>query len=119
VAQSDACLLIGARGESVAGLDCGGCSHARCEEMQEAQRCLGDGERPFCGPNSAKTAGIHNVDNRISCTRPGWERYRWDGWRAATSPTASLRGHRVRISTLIAQDNRKKKKKKKKNACQR
>ena len=82
VEQSDACLFIGARGESVAGLDCGGCGCARCEDMLEAQRRLSDGEMPFCGPNcvirmadlgialgsAVKTASIHNVDNRIMYT---------------------------------------------------
>ena len=77
--QSDACVLIGSQGESVAGLDCGGCGYNTCQEMQEEQKGLGSQKTPFHGPNcvirmadlgialgsAVKTASIHNVDNRI------------------------------------------------------
>jgi len=77
--QSDACLLVGARGQDVAGLDCGGCGYPSCQEMLAAQKRSECPNKPFCGPNcavkmadlgialgsAAKTAGLHNVDNRI------------------------------------------------------
>lgn len=77
--QSDACVLIGSQGESVVGLDCGGCGYPKCQEMLEAQKGFTSQKTPFHGPNcvirmadlgialgsAAKTASIHNVDNRI------------------------------------------------------
>jgi uncharacterized ferredoxin-like protein len=77
--QSDACVLIGSQGNSIAGLDCGGCGYATCEEMLEAQKDFIGQDKPFHGPNcairmadlgialgsAAKTASLHNVDNRI------------------------------------------------------
>ena len=77
--QSDACVLIGSEGNSIAGLDCGGCGYATCKEMLEAQKSNSSQNKPFHGPNcairmadlgialgsAAKTASLHNVDNRI------------------------------------------------------
>jgi uncharacterized ferredoxin-like protein len=79
--KSDACLLIGCRAADSAGLDCGGCGYATCNEMRQAHdRFLAEmPEAPFHGPNcaikmadlgialgsAAKTASLHNVDNRI------------------------------------------------------
>jgi uncharacterized ferredoxin-like protein len=79
VEESDTCLLIGARGQDVAGLDCGGCGYATCQEMLAAQERFECQNKPFCGPNcavkmadlgvalgsAAKTASLHNIDNRI------------------------------------------------------
>jgi len=79
--QSDACVLIGFKGESAAGLDCGGCGYATCQKMLDAQKNSSQ-DRPFKGPNcairmadlgialgsAAKTASLHNVDNRIMFT---------------------------------------------------
>jgi uncharacterized ferredoxin-like protein len=78
--KSDACLIIGCKGESV-GLDCGGCGHCTCQEMRKAQMDFLDQqpEKLFHGPccaikltdlgialgSAAKTASLHNVDNRI------------------------------------------------------
>jgi len=80
IEQSDACLIIGCKGESV-GLDCGGCGYSTCKEMHEAQTDFLEKqpEKLFHGPccaikitdlgialgSAAKTAGLHNVDNRI------------------------------------------------------
>jgi uncharacterized ferredoxin-like protein len=78
VAASDACVVIGIRGQSVAGVNCGGCGFGTCAEMAESFESS-PVERHFKGPNcvirmadigvavgsSAKTASIHNVDNRI------------------------------------------------------
>lgn len=77
--QSDACVLIGSEGENVVGLDCGGCGYSTCKEMLEAQKGQSSQTTLFHGPNcairmadlgialgsAAKTASIHNVDNRI------------------------------------------------------
>jgi len=81
VERSDACLLIGSRSGDSVGLDCGGCGFSTCKEMREAQNDFKSKEpnKPFSGPNciikmtdlgialgsAAKTASIHNVDNRI------------------------------------------------------
>ena len=78
VAASDACVLIGIRGQVPAGVNCGGCGFATCAEMQESFS-KSPVERHFKGPNcvirmadvgiavgsAAKTAAIHNADNRI------------------------------------------------------
>jgi uncharacterized ferredoxin-like protein len=80
--RSDACLLIGCKGADITGLNCGGCGFASCKEMIQAQKALKPTKRLFCGPNcavkiadlgialgsAAKTASIHNVDNRIMFT---------------------------------------------------
>ena len=77
--QSDACVVIGCKGADVTGIDCGGCGFATCKEMQKAQETLESQEKPFRGPSciikmadlgialgsAAKTASLHNVDNRI------------------------------------------------------
>jgi uncharacterized ferredoxin-like protein len=79
--KSDACLLIGSRAADSVGLDCGGCGYATCNEMRQAQKQSLETEpgKPFHGPNcvikitdlgialgsAAKTASLHNVDNRI------------------------------------------------------
>ncbi|KQC05547.1 MAG: hypothetical protein APR53_07150 [Methanoculleus sp. SDB] len=92
VANSDACVIIGARGGEVLGLNCGGCGYPTCQEMSEAYRYPTTGENTFGGPNcvlrmadlgiavgsAVKTASIHNVDNRVmysggvGALRLGW-----------------------------------------------
>lgn len=80
--QSDACVVIGCKSADVAGIDCGGCGFATCKEMQKAQKDFSAQKKPFHGPNcaikmadlgialgsAAKTASLHNVDNRIMFT---------------------------------------------------
>ena len=84
--QSDACVLIGSRAERIVGLNCGGCGYATCDELLAAQKARGKEtsgmKTPYGGPNcairmadlgialgsAAKTASIHNVDNRIMLT---------------------------------------------------
>jgi len=79
--KSDACVLISCKSLDHAGLNCGGCGFATCQEMLGAQKqFLEKGlENPFRGPNcvikmadlgialgsAAKTASLHNVDNRV------------------------------------------------------
>lgn len=80
--KSDACVLIGCKGTDILGLDCGGCGFATCKEMLSTQTSNALSKKPFRGPNcvikmadlgialgsAAKTASIHNVDNRIMFT---------------------------------------------------
>ena len=82
--RSDACVLIGARSLDHAGLNCGGCGFSSCQDMIKAQSQFIESqvELPFHGPNcvikmadlgialgsAAKTASLHNVDNRIMFT---------------------------------------------------
>jgi uncharacterized ferredoxin-like protein len=79
IAASDACVLIGARGDTVTGINCGGCGYATCAEMAEECKRKKKMTTFFAGPNCAirmadlgialgsavKTAQVHNVDNRI------------------------------------------------------
>ncbi len=79
VTMSDACVLIGIRGEVPVGVNCQGCGFPTCQDLQVAfssRNCTGT---PFAGPNciiriadlgialgsAVKTAQVHNVDNRI------------------------------------------------------
>lgn len=81
IAASDACVLIGATGKLVTGINCGACGYASCAAFTKAAQgtAAKKGKTPFAGPNCAvrmadlgialgsavKTAQIHNVDNRI------------------------------------------------------
>ena len=72
--DSSAVLLIGLKGAKTAGLNCGACGFDRCVDLPAAH-----GGPEFSGPycawrlmdlgiamgSAAKTASIHNVDNRI------------------------------------------------------
>lgn len=82
MAASDACLLIGIRGNEVLGLDCRGCGFGSCAEMEAACLIRAPGESPFEGPNcvikvadlgiavgsAARTAALFNLDNRVMYT---------------------------------------------------
>ncbi|OPY52629.1 MAG: hypothetical protein A4E48_01035 [Methanosaeta sp. PtaU1.Bin060] len=77
--KSDACVLIGCEKAAFAGLNCDGCGYETCKEMAAAQKETKETKKPFLGPNcaikmtdigialgsAAKTASLHNVDNRI------------------------------------------------------
>jgi len=80
IAASDACVLVGARGDTVAGINCGACGFATCADMtKECKKKKNKKTTPFSGPNCAirmadigialgsavKTAQLHNADNRI------------------------------------------------------
>jgi uncharacterized ferredoxin-like protein len=79
IAASDACVLVGARGDSIVGVNCGACGYATCAEMAEECKTRKNTSTFFTGPNCAirmadlgialgsavKTAQMHNVDNRI------------------------------------------------------
>jgi uncharacterized ferredoxin-like protein len=79
IRASNACVVIGARGDTAAGIDCGACGFFTCAEM--AKQCTANKKKTtfFAGPNCAirmadlgialgsavKTAQMQNVDNRI------------------------------------------------------
>ena len=80
VKVSDATLLIGVEGHTPLGANCGGCGYATCAEMVKAVKATKKNNKAlYPGPNcvlkitdlgiavgsAVKTAGIHNVDNRI------------------------------------------------------
>ncbi len=80
ISASDACVLVGARGDTIAGINCGACGYATCAEMaKECKKRKSKKTTPFSGPNCAirmadlgialgsavKTAQVHNADNRI------------------------------------------------------
>jgi len=79
IVQSDACVLIGVRGDTIAGINCGACGYTTCSEMLDECASRMKKTTFFAGPNCAirmadlgialgsavKTAQIHNVDNRI------------------------------------------------------
>jgi len=79
IAACDACVIIGAKGRSVAGVNCGACGYATCEELTKECRKRKKRTTDFSGPNcsmrmtdlgialgsAVKTAQVHNVDNRI------------------------------------------------------
>jgi uncharacterized ferredoxin-like protein len=79
IADADACVLIGSRGDTVAGINCGGCGYPTCAGLENARKKKKFAFTPYEGPNCAirmtdlgiavgsavKTAQIHNVDNRI------------------------------------------------------
>ncbi|HWQ20507.1 MAG TPA: DUF2148 domain-containing protein [Methanotrichaceae archaeon] len=79
IENSDACLLIGCKGDDVAGLNCGACGYSLCVKMLEAQKERAGKGKTLQGPNcaikmadlgialgsAAKTASIHNADSRI------------------------------------------------------
>lgn len=76
VRDSETVILIGVRGTESFELDCGSCGYTNCDEFKKAEKKMG---QDFTGPNcvfkaldlgialgsAAKTASIHNLDNRI------------------------------------------------------
>lgn len=79
IAACDACVIIGAKGDTVVGVNCGACGFLTCEKFTDAIKKRKKRSTDFSGPNCAirmadlgialgsavKTAQIHNVDNRI------------------------------------------------------
>ncbi len=81
VENSDCCLIIGAKADASLGLNCSACGFESCAAMQKQQRdnLKSESNSAFIGPNcairaadlgialgsAAKTAAMHNVDNRI------------------------------------------------------
>jgi uncharacterized ferredoxin-like protein len=79
VKASDATLLIGVEVRIPLGANCGGCGYAICKEMVKAVKSTKNPSALYPGPNcvlkitdlgiavgsAVKTAGIHNVDNRV------------------------------------------------------
>ena len=82
VKASDATILIGVEGKKTMGINCGGCGYATCADMATAAKSNKNKTAAYPGPNcvfkisdlgiavgsAVKTAGIHNVDNRIMYT---------------------------------------------------
>ena len=82
IAASEACLLIGIRGQEALGLNCMGCGYQSCADMEAACRNTGVEGSPFLGPNcvikmadlgiavgsAVKTASLLNLDNRVMYT---------------------------------------------------
>lgn len=81
IEKSDCCVIIGVKGDGSLGLNCGGCGFPTCSGMLREQAAIRNTGRDtaFHGPNcvlrqadlgiavgsAAKTASIHNIDNRI------------------------------------------------------
>jgi len=79
VAACDAVVLIGADGTQAAGIDCGACGFQTCAGMVREYKKVKKRATAFSGPNcairmadlgiavgsAAKTASIHNADNRV------------------------------------------------------
>lgn len=79
VAACGAVVLIGADGANAAGIDCGACGFASCAGMIRERKKQKKRTTAFSGPNcairmadlgialgsAAKTASIHNADNRV------------------------------------------------------
>jgi len=79
VKVSDATLLIGVEGQKMLGANCGGCGYTTCADMAKAVKAGKSKKALYPGPNcvlkisdlgiavgsAVKTAGIHNVDNRV------------------------------------------------------
>jgi len=82
VAASDACLVVGVSGDVPVGINCGACGYATCAALEKTTQKKRPTTTAFAGPNcavrmadlgiavgsAAKTAQIHNVDNRIMYT---------------------------------------------------
>lgn len=78
IANSQALLLVGLSKPVTAGYDCGGCGYPTCAEFSK-NRQLTDKAMGYSGPHcimrmmdigvalssAAKTASLHNVDNRV------------------------------------------------------
>lgn len=75
VAASSALVLIGVRDAKPAGLDCGACGFANCNELKATQKVDVEFEGPQCAyrlvdlgiavGSAVKTAQMFNVDNRV------------------------------------------------------
>ena len=79
IEDGDACIIVGAAGRDAAGISCGACGYPGCAEFLKAALKAKKSSLPYPGPNcaikmadlgiavgsAAKTAQIHNVDNRI------------------------------------------------------
>jgi uncharacterized ferredoxin-like protein len=78
IENSQALVLIGLAKANLAGYDCGGCGFPTCKEFEQ-NRQMQEKEMGYTGPHcimrmmdigvalssAAKTASLHNVDNRV------------------------------------------------------
>jgi len=75
IENADGLVLLGIKKHTAIGLDCKACGFDSCQAFNSATRTNGDFEGPNCMlrlldlgialGSAAKTAQIHNVDNRI------------------------------------------------------
>ena len=75
VENSPVILLIGLKAAKTAGIDCGACGYNSCAGLENAAKANTDFAGPICNfrimdlgialGSAAKTAQMHNVDNRI------------------------------------------------------
>lgn len=78
VRRSAAVLLISLKDPEPAGLNCGACGYARCNELHEREVPDSEFTGPLCAwryvdigialGSAAKTASLHNADNRMMYT---------------------------------------------------
>lgn len=82
IKESEACLVVGIRGQEALGINCQGCGFKSCADMEAAFRIAPIQESPFSGPNcvikmadlgiaigsAVKTAALLNLDNRVMYT---------------------------------------------------
>lgn len=75
IAACEAVVLIGVKNATPLGLDCQACGFASCKEFLAQPKTRGEFMGPICAMrlldmgialgSAAKTASVHNVDNRI------------------------------------------------------
>ncbi len=84
IAACDTCVIIGVKGWSVAGINCGACGYTCCEELIKEFNTRKKRITDFSGPNcsvkltdlgiilgsAVKTAQIHNIDNTVPVPLP-------------------------------------------------
>ena len=66
VAASDACLVVGVRGNVSVGINCGACGYATCAALEKATQKKRPTTTAFAGPNCAGTDGGSWYCRRVS-----------------------------------------------------
>jgi uncharacterized ferredoxin-like protein len=75
IAASQAVVLIGVKNADVVGLNCQACGFRDCATLNKQEKTVGEFKGPVCAfrlldmgialGSAARTAAMHNVDNRI------------------------------------------------------
>jgi len=75
IAASQSVVLIGLKDAEVGGINCQACGFSTCSELNKQKKTDGEFKGPVCAfrlldmgialGSAAKTAAMHNVDNRI------------------------------------------------------